>query len=67
MGSPNTFVVILSIHDSPLYIKAALDAGAISYVLKDLIADDLLLAVRAANLRKRYFSQRIAEIARQYI
>ena len=66
-GSPNTSIVILSIHDSPPYIKAALDAGATSYVLKELIANDLVDAVRAANQGKRYFSLRIAEVAGRYV
>jgi DNA-binding NarL/FixJ family response regulator len=66
-SSPSTYVVILSLYDFLTLIKAALDAGATGYVLKDYIANDVLLAVRAANLRKRYFSRRIAEVARQYI
>jgi two-component system, NarL family, nitrate/nitrite response regulator NarL len=60
-------VIILSIYDSPVFIKSALDAGASGYVLKDHIANDLLAAIRAIHRGKRYFSLRIAEVAKQYI
>jgi DNA-binding NarL/FixJ family response regulator len=42
-------VVILSQHDSPNVLRAALDAGAHCYVAKNQISRDLLAAVEAAG------------------
>lgn len=39
-------VLILSMHDDPAYVRAALGAGARGYVVKTLNVDDLLRAVR---------------------
>lgn len=66
-ASSITRVIILSIYDAPTLIKAALEAGASGYVLKDLIANDLLAAIRAADQGNRYFSLRIAEVASHYL
>jgi len=64
---PSSRVVMLSIYDSPEYVQRALQAGAWGYVLKDVVGDDLLAAVRAIYGGKRYFSQKIAGIAEPYI
>ena len=66
-GSPLTHAIILSLYRSPVFIKAALDAGAVGYILKDFIANDLLAAIRAAYRGNRYFSLQIDKVARQYI
>ena len=39
-------VLILSMHDDPAYVRAALGAGARGYVVKTLKVDDLLQAIR---------------------
>jgi DNA-binding NarL/FixJ family response regulator len=39
-------ILILTLHDSPEYVRAALAAGATGYVLKDADADDVIAAVR---------------------
>jgi DNA-binding NarL/FixJ family response regulator len=39
-------VLILTLHDAPEYVRAALAAGAAGYVLKDAGAEDLIAAVR---------------------
>lgn len=39
-------VLMLTMHDAPEYVRAALAAGATGYVLKDSKADDLIAAVR---------------------
>jgi len=46
-------VVILTIHDDPDYVRAAIDAGAMGYVLKSHMADDLkpaLLSVKDSDV-----------------
>lgn len=39
-------ILILSMHDDPAYVRAALGAGARGYVVKTLNVDDLLQAIR---------------------
>jgi len=63
----HTRVVMLSILDSPEYIQRSLDVGALGFVLKDTVGHDLLAAVRALSLGKRYFSSKIAAFAEQYV
>lgn len=43
---PTARVLMLTLHDAPEYVRAALSAGATGYVLKDASADDLIAAVR---------------------
>jgi DNA-binding NarL/FixJ family response regulator len=64
---PMTRVMMLSILDQPEYVQRALDVGALGFVLKDAIQQDLLAAIRAVARGKRYFSRKIAEIAAAYL
>ena len=63
----HTRVLMLSILDNPEYIQRALEVGALGYVLKETIGHDLLTAIRALRKGARYFSQKIASIAKQYL
>lgn len=63
----DTRVVMLSILDQPEYVQRAIEVGARGYVLKEAIGRDLLAAIRALATGKRYFSQKIAELAEKYI
>ena len=62
-----TRVMMLSILDYPEYVQRALEVGAVGFVLKEAIGKDLLAAIRALSLGKRYFSHKIAEIAEKYM
>lgn len=62
----STQVMMLSILDNAEYIQRALSVGATGFVLKEDIGRDLLAAIRALAGGKRYFSQRIAEIAESH-
>jgi DNA-binding NarL/FixJ family response regulator len=62
-----TRVMMLSIFDNPEYVQRAVEVGALGFVLKDMIGKDLLAAIRALHMGKRYFSQKIAEIAEKYL
>lgn len=42
-------VLLLTLHDTPEYVRSALAAGATGYVLKDAGREDLLHAVRAVG------------------
>ena len=55
-----TQVVILSMHADETIVRQALQCGAKGYMLKRAVAEELLLAVRAANLGDTYLSPPIA-------
>ncbi|MCR8825561.1 response regulator transcription factor [Pseudosulfitobacter koreensis] len=52
--SPDTAVLILSMHDSPEYIASALDHGARGYVLKDVPTEEIKDAIDAVMRGERY-------------
>ena len=63
-----TQVVILSMHADETIVRQALRYGAKGYVLKRAVAEELLLAVRAANLGDTYLSPPIAgSILREFL
>lgn len=61
--SPDTKIVILSMHGNDEYVLEALRNGATGYVLKDAGADELVAAVRAVSGGERYLSPELAERA----
>ena len=61
--SPDTRVVILSMHSSDAYVVEALRKGASAYVLKGSSASDLIGAVREALAGRRYLSPPLSEKA----
>jgi two-component system secretion response regulator SsrB len=54
--APGAKVLVLSVHDEPTVVEAALAAGADGLVLKRAIATDLLPAVDALLASRRYIS-----------
>ena len=56
---PETEIVVVTMEDSPAYARAAIDAGAIGYVLKQYAAHDLPVAVRCAVRGEEYVSARV--------
>lgn len=63
--SPNTGVVILSMHYDESYIIRALKAGARAYLLKDTVKGELIAAVQAVAQGRSYFSPRIRSILQE--
>lgn len=61
--SPQTRVVILSMHANEAYVLEALRNGAAGYVLKDSSAADLVQAVREVIAGRRYLSPPLSERA----
>ena len=59
-ASPTTEVVILSSFEDDGQILGAIQAGALSYVLKDIAAEELVVAVRRAARREATLHPRIA-------
>jgi DNA-binding NarL/FixJ family response regulator len=54
--------VILSMHADPSLIRQALKAGALGYVVKQSVADELLAAVRAVTNGSMFLSAGIAGV-----
>jgi DNA-binding NarL/FixJ family response regulator len=55
-AEPQTRIVFLTLFDDPEYIKAALDAGAHGYVLKQEPAVEILNAITTVIQGKQYLS-----------
>jgi two-component system NarL family response regulator len=51
---PQTRILILSMHDSPEYISAALSHGAMGYVLKDVPTEEIKVAIDTVMRGERY-------------
>lgn len=61
--APATRIVVLSMHADEPYVREALRAGAVAYVLKESRASEFVEAVRAAASGKRYLSPVLSERA----
>ena len=55
-------VVILSMYDDITLIQQALEYGALGYVLKQSVSEDLLDAIRAASRGSLYLSSEVSHI-----
>jgi DNA-binding NarL/FixJ family response regulator len=62
-AQPGLRVLVLSMHDHPEYVRAALAAGAGGYVLKDSPAEDIVAAIHAVCAGQRYLSAGLAAAA----
>lgn len=60
--SPETRVLILSMHAADAYVARALQAGAKGYLLKDSAGKDLISAVATVAAGKSFFSPAIAKL-----
>ena len=52
--NPELRCVVLTMHDDPAYMRAALEAGAVGYLVKDAAADELTAAVRLIASGRSY-------------
>ena len=59
--SPQTEILILTMHDSELLIQEVLGAGAHGYILKDDADRNLVAAVDALRRHKPYLSPRVSD------
>ena len=50
-------MIILSMHNTSEHVHRALQAGASGYLVKDSAADEVVKAVRAVRLGKRYLGR----------
>lgn len=60
--TPQTAVVILSMHSDESYVLRALKAGAKAYLLKESAESDLINAIRAVYSGKAYFSPAVSRM-----
>jgi two-component system, NarL family, response regulator NreC len=58
--APETEIVVATMEDSPVFARAAIDVGAVGYVLKDDATSELPLAIRCAARGEEYVSPRVA-------
>lgn len=58
--SPQTKVIILSMHHSPEHINRALQAGARGYLLKEAASKEIIEAIHQVNAGQRYLSQKVS-------
>ena len=63
--SPDSEVLILTMHESEQVIREVLAAGARGYVLKSDAGRDLITAVEALSHHKTFFTSRVAEMVLQ--
>ncbi|HEU5102270.1 MAG TPA: response regulator transcription factor [Roseiflexaceae bacterium] len=59
LHSPATRIVVLSAYSRREYVARALQAGALSYVLKESPAAEVIEAILAARADRNYFSEKI--------
>jgi two-component system response regulator NreC len=48
-ASPKTRTIVLTGHDQPGYVRAATDAGAVGYVVKNAVDTELITAIRTVD------------------
>jgi len=60
--NPNTKIVVLSMYFNRNFVMETLNAGALGYVLKSCVFDELLRAIRTVAANEHYLSPRIADI-----
>src|SRR5438105_15182156 len=53
-ASPNSRVLVLTMHDDPAYLASALAAGAAGYVVKKVADSELLIAIRAVHAGRTF-------------
>jgi DNA-binding NarL/FixJ family response regulator len=58
--SPNTRILILTVHKTEEYVHASLKAGADGYISKDANHNELLMAIENVLCGKRYLSPEIS-------
>lgn len=60
-GDPDARIVVLTMYEGDEYIHRALAAGAVTYLLKDMLSDELITVVRAVHAGQRPVRPEVAE------
>jgi DNA-binding NarL/FixJ family response regulator len=61
-ATPNTKVVVLTMHESDQMVRLVLDAGALGYVLKSDLATNLVKAVKNVCAERLFLTPRVSDI-----
>jgi RNA polymerase sigma factor (sigma-70 family) len=61
-ADPGCRVIVLSMYAEREYVRRALKAGALGYVVKRSAAKEVVDAIRAAHAGQRYLSPRVADV-----
>ncbi len=61
-ADPDVVIVILSMHATSEYVYRALEAGAKAFVVKEAAGAEVVDAVRAVRVGRRYFSQKVQDL-----
>jgi two-component system response regulator NreC len=59
---PQTRVLVLTMHEDPSYLRAALAAGASGYVAKSAVDADLLAAIRSVAQGRTFVTMNLSDI-----
>jgi two-component system, NarL family, response regulator NreC len=59
--APDTQIVVVTMHESPLAAQQVIDAGAIGFVLKDRADSELTLAIHRVARGEEFVSSRVAD------
>ncbi|MEA2700396.1 MAG: hypothetical protein QOI66_4667 [Myxococcales bacterium] len=62
---PKTRILVLTVHDELGYVRAASDAGAIGYVVKNVVDTELLAAIRAVAQGRSFMDSSVSLETRQ--
>lgn len=62
--SPSTKVLVLTMHDDPLYLRSVMAAGATGYVTKSAAPAELLEGIRAVHQGRTFVAAAMASPAR---
>jgi DNA-binding NarL/FixJ family response regulator len=65
--NPTTEVVILSMHSTSEHVFQALRAGALGFVVKQASGTELLEAIRAVYVHRRFLSKRLPETMQEML
>src|SRR5260370_13034602 len=58
---PQTKVLVLTMHEDPSYLRAALAAGASGYVAKSAVDGDLLAAIRSVAQGRTFVTMNLTD------
>ncbi len=64
---PSVQVVMLSMHSDAPLVRRALEEGALGFVLKQSVSQELLAAIQAASRGCMYLSPEVSEIVRSQV
>jgi len=62
---PRTRILVLTVHDELGYVRAAVDAGASGYVVKNVVDTELLAAIRAIAQGRSFMDSSVRLKSRQ--